>query len=132
MVGPSVTTARVVVPQADAALVRERTLAVEVRLASRIGQAWPARILRQVPAASDRLPSPALGTKGGGRLAVDPSDSEGLRTLETVFQLDLSLPPEAAGQIGERTYVRFDHGAEPLGLRAVRALRRLFLRQIGV
>ena len=132
VVGPSVSTARVVVPQADAALVRERTRAVEVRLASRIGEALPATILRQVPAASDRLPSRALGTTGGGRLAVDPSDPDGLRTLETVFQLDLSLPPGAAGrEIGERAYVRFDHGAEPLGLRAVRALRRLFLRQIG-
>jgi hypothetical protein len=29
-------------------------------------------------------------------------------------------------------HVRFDHGAEPVGLRAYRALRRLFLRQLGV
>jgi hypothetical protein len=29
-------------------------------------------------------------------------------------------------------YVRFDHGYEPLGIQAWRALRQLFLRRFGV
>ena len=33
----------------------------------------PSRILRQVPAATDRLPSLALGSAGGGPIAVDPA-----------------------------------------------------------
>jgi putative peptide zinc metalloprotease protein len=60
-------------------------------------------------------------------------DPEGLRTLERVFQFDLALPENAAiHAAGERVHVRFDHGAEPVAQRAYRALRRLFLRQLGV
>ena len=126
-------TARVVVPQEDVALLRERTEATWVRLAHDLGTVLPARITRQVPAATDRLPTRALGTAGGGRLAVDPMDPDGLRTIERTFQFDLALPEDAAIRVaGERVYVRFDHGAEPLAQRAYRALRRLFLRQLGV
>jgi putative peptide zinc metalloprotease protein len=133
VVDASVSTIRVVVPQADVARVREHTRGVEVRLAGNLGKAMPAEILRQVPAATDRLPSAALGTAGGGRLPVDPSDSEGLRTLDAVFQLDVAIPQGLAPRrIGERAYVRFEHGAEPVGLRAWSALRRLLLRQLGV
>ncbi len=124
--------ARVVVSQEDAGRLRERTRAVTVRLAHDPAQVLPARIERQVPGARDRLPSPALGTAGGGPFAVDPSDPEGLRTLESVFQFDLALPAGAAVAAGERVYARFDHGAEPIGPRAWRSLRRLLLRQLGV
>jgi len=133
VVDASVSTVRVVLPQADVARVRERTRSVEVRLAGRLGDAMPAQILRQVPAATDRLPSAALGTQGGGRLSVDPADAEGLRTLDSVFQLDVAIPQGLAPRrIGERAYVRFEHGAEPIGLRAWSALRRVLLRQLGV
>jgi putative peptide zinc metalloprotease protein len=133
VVGAAITTARVVVPQSHANLVREHTQAVDLRLASRVGKVHAARILREVPAAIDRLPNPALGTAGGGRLAIDPSDPARLKTLETVFQLDVSIPVEAnVREIGERVYVRFDHGSEPVALRTYRAIRRLLLSQIGV
>ncbi len=60
-------------------------------------------------------------------------DADGLRTLEPVFQFDLALPENAPiHAVGARVYVRFDHGAEPLAGRVYRALRRLFLRQLGV
>jgi putative peptide zinc metalloprotease protein len=133
VVGSDVATARVVVPQSDIALVRDRTEAVEVRLSGRVSRTLPAVISRQVPAPTDRLPSRALGAAGGGRIPVDADDPDGLRTLETVFQLDVELPQEAAlSEIGGRVYVRFDHGAETLGAQGYRALRRLFLRRIGV
>ena len=133
VVGSFIDTARVVVPQSDVALVRDRTQRVEIRLSSRVGRVLPASIRRQVPAATDRLPSPALGTLGGGLVPVDAADPERLRTLENVFQLDVSLPPDAGVQrIGERVYVRFHHGSEPLGARIYRAFRRLFLRRAGV
>ena len=133
VVGPSITTVRVVVPQSQASLVRERTQSVDVRLSPRVGEVLPASIEREVPAATDQLPSRALGIAGGGRLGVDPADPEGLRTLDRVFQVDLALPRDAyVGEIGGRVYVRFDHGAEPVALRAYRSLRRVFLRQLGV
>jgi putative peptide zinc metalloprotease protein len=133
VVDRAATTARVVVAQQDAALLRERTDAAWVRLAHDIGTVLPARIVREVPAATDRLPSRALGTEGGGPFAVDPTDPEGVQTLEKIFQLELELPEDTTTRVpGERVHVRFDHGAEPVGQRAYRALRRLFLRQLGV
>ncbi|MDH3212256.1 MAG: hypothetical protein OEM05_07200 [Myxococcales bacterium] len=133
VVNSAITTARVVVPQSDIALVRANTDAVEVRLSSRPRRALPASIRREVPAATNRLPSAALGAAGGGPLPVDATDPEGLRTPQAVFQLELALLDEAGvRRIGERVYVRFDHGSEPLALRAFRALRRLLLRHIVV
>ena len=133
VVGEAARTARVVLAQADVSLVRERTEAVEVRLGSRIGDVEAAEIEREVPAATDRLPSQVLGVRGGGVWPVDPSDPEGLRTLTPVFQLDLTLPVAwHAAATGQRVYVRFHHGAQPLARRAYWGLRRLFLRRLGV
>jgi putative peptide zinc metalloprotease protein len=133
VIGSSVSTVRVVVPQSDVALVRERTRSVELRLRSRIEQVLPGAIHREVPAATDRLPSRALGSGGGGRLPVDPTDDQGLRTLESVFQFDVLLAEQIAPrEIGGRVYVRFDHGSEPVAARAYRAIKRVFLRRIGV
>ncbi len=126
-------TARVVVRQEDAALLRERTSAAWVRLDHDLGTVLPAEIAREVPTATDRLPTPALGSAGGGPLALDPMDPEGMTTLERVFQFDLALPRESVTPAaGERVHVRFDHAAEPVAQRAYRSLRRLFLRQLGV
>ena len=60
-------------------------------------------------------------------------DSEGTTATEKLFELDLALPASArVGGIGERVYVRFEHGSEPLAKRCFRALRRLFLGRLGV
>ncbi len=124
---------RVVVPQADAALVRVHTEAVEVRLAERIGDSIAARIEREVPAATNELPSRALSREGGGSFHIDPEDPLGTRAIETVFQFDLTLPAELElSRVGERVHVRFDHGSEPLVRRSYRALRRLFLERFDV
>lgn len=126
-------TARVVVPQGDVGLVRRNTRSVELRLADDVGSALPAEILREVPAASDRLPSAALGSIGGGEFQVDPQDEQGTRTLDPIFQFDLSLPPETEiGNAGGRVYVRFDHGTEPLASQWYRSVRQLFLRQFTI
>ena len=133
VIGPGRPTARVILSEADVELVRLRTRAVEVRLARRIADVRPARIERVVPAATQRLPSRALGTSGGGEWAVDSSDPEGLRTLVPVFELDLSMPETSEpGAIGEAVYVRFDHGSEPFAFRAYRGLRRLLLSRLSV
>jgi len=129
----TMSTARIVVRQEDAAVLRATTSTAWVRLDHDLGSVLPATIAREVPAATDRLPSPALGSAAGGPFAVDPMDAEGLKTLERVFQFDLSLPRgTVVPAAGERVHVRFDHAAEPVAQRAYRALRRLFLRQLGV
>jgi putative peptide zinc metalloprotease protein len=131
VVGPGAATVRVVVPQADVDLVRSRTRSVQVRLASRIAEVIDARIRREVPAASDRLPTAALGAAGGGPFALDPGDESGLRTRQTVFQFDLGLDRELQRpEVGTRVHVRFAHGWEPLSERVGRSLRRLFLSRL--
>ncbi len=131
VVGSSISTARVVIPQESAAWVQDHTRRVELRLSRRPSEVVQARILARVPAASDRLPSAALGVAGGGSLPVDPADP--LRTTEPVFELELALLSSAAvPEIGGRVHVRFDHGVEPIAWRGYRAARRLLLGRLGV
>ncbi|WP_270935663.1 PqqD family peptide modification chaperone [Falsiroseomonas oryzae] len=126
------TLARVVVPQADIDLVRGRLDGVEVKLPGRIWEPLPARLVREVPAASERLPSRALAVDGGGRFAADPSaGGENPRTLERLFQFDLALPAGTVQEgFGARVFVRFDHGAEPLGAQWWRRGRQLVLARL--
>lgn len=133
VITPAVSTVRVALPHADLARVRSDTSKVEVRTSRALDRAIPASIASMTPAATDRLPSPALGPDGGGPFAVDPADTSGLRTFEPIFVLDLSLPAqEAVPEIGGRAYVRFEHAAEPMAVQGWRALRRLLLRRLGV
>lgn len=126
-------TVRVVVRQADISLVRKRVTGVGVRLAEQSATLLQAEIKRIVPAADINLPSAVLGTSGGGNIPVDPTDPDGLRALETVFQLDISLPEQVNNpHVGGRVYVRFEHGSMPLAMQWYRGLRQLFLRKFYV
>jgi len=133
VIGSDPPSAKVVLDEFHAALVRDRTYLVEVRLARRLSDIRPARIDRVFPSATDRLPTRALGSAGGGEIAVDTTDIEGLRTLVPVVEIDLALPDTwTTESIGEAIYVRFDHGMEPLALRAYRGIRRLLLSRLSV
>ncbi|MDW8444854.1 MAG: hypothetical protein RML45_11705 [Acetobacteraceae bacterium] len=125
---------RVVVPQADIALVRERLRAVALALPGRVWEPVPSRVLREIPAASERLPSRALAVEGGGRFAAAPAAATELpKTLERLFQFDLALPEEVAEvAFGARVAVRFELGAEPLGLQWWRRGRQLLLARLDV
>ena len=126
-------TVRAVVEQQEIDLVRHRTFGAQVRLAERFYAIVPAAMRREVPEASDRLPSMALGAAGGGRIAVDPTDAQGVRTLEKVFQVDLELPAGlGVVNVGGRAHVRFDHGWEPLANRWYRQVRQLLLSRLNV
>jgi putative peptide zinc metalloprotease protein len=128
-----ITTVRGVVTQDNIGLVRERAKAVQIRLAENIKNLQPAKIIREVPAASDQLPSSALGTVGGGIIPVDPSEKKGERAYEPVFQIELAINSGIdARNIGERVYIRFDHGGEPLARQWYRVGRQLFLRKFSV
>lgn len=122
---------RVAVTQDNVGLIRERTKTVWVRLTEELDKPIKATVSRAVPAAMDRLPSPVLGTAGGGAVPVDPGDSEGLRTLDNVFHIELEIPASVP-RIGGRAYVRFDHGSEPLASQTYRRVRQLFLRHFDV
>ena len=133
VVEPKALTARVAVGQDEIARVRQGTRSVEVMLAAWGAEPMPARIIREVPGASRQLPTPALGSAGGGPFAVDPRDQQGVTTLARVFQLELALPTEVrSSYLGARVFVRFDHGYEPVGFQVYRALRQLLLRHFDV
>jgi putative peptide zinc metalloprotease protein len=126
--------ARVVVTQDDVDQVRLATDRVEVRLAGQPERTIAGRVLRQVPAGDDHLPSKVLTHEGGGAIAVDPRDASGTKTLARTFQLDVELPA-ASGRtcrFGERVHVRFDHEKLPLATQWYRAVRRLFLTRFNV
>lgn len=126
-------TIRTVVRQNDIALVRKRTKSVEIRLAENSEKSFQAIIKRIVPSAFISLPSPALGTEGGGDIPVDPTDPQGVRALDTIFQIDLSLPVEISNpHIGGRVYVKFNLGSKPLAFQWYRSLRQLLLRKFYV
>ena len=119
---------RVVVPQSDVDPVRLATRGAQVLLPQDLGQPWAAHLIREVPRAGRELPSAALGSQGGGQLALDPRDDKGLTALQSVFEFELGLPVElATPYIGSRVHVRFEHPPEPLAQRLWRGLRRLFL-----
>jgi putative peptide zinc metalloprotease protein len=129
----STITARVVVPQADVDFVRKRTLGVKIRLPEKIPETLPAEIDREVPAATDQLPSRTLSEQGGGEIPIDPRDMLGVKAFQKVFLFDVELPKQVSlYHVGGRVYVRFDHGWEPLIWRWYRNVRQLFLRRFNV
>jgi len=121
---------RVAVPQEHAALLRGRTRQVEVRLADDAA-VRPARLAREVPASTRVLPSAALGAPAGGPHAVDPTDKEGTRVLDPLFLFDVALRESALQRLGERAWVRFDLGLEPLAMQWQRRARQALLKHFN-
>jgi len=122
---------RAVVPEYDALLVRQSAEEIEVRMADAPGTAMQAVLVREVPAATNELPSAALGDLGGGNFATDPSDKDGLRVQEPVVLFELQLPESELTRVGARVWVRFDHGFTPLAVRWHRRLRQVFLKHVS-
>jgi len=131
---------RAVVADEDAALVSQRSRTAAVWLEERPGRTLRAQVRREVPAASFKLPSAGLADVNGGSIVTDPADSEHLRTLLPIFNVDVALAEplterleriELIERIGGRAWVRFDFGAEPLALQWGRALGQLLLKHFG-
>lgn len=124
---------RTVISQDNIDLVRQRLQRIDLRLSETVMRSQTANTLSVTPSAVEELPSPALGLSSGGAIATRPDDQQGLKTLERVFLWDIQ--PQA-GQlptaIGERVYVRFHHGYEPLAWQLGRRLRQLFLSHFHV
>ncbi|HUZ32096.1 MAG TPA: peptidase M50 [Xanthobacteraceae bacterium] len=124
---------RSVVSQADVDLIRRRTTGMEAHAVEELDRPIPARVLREVPAAQQDVPSLALTTRGGGTIALDPSKTQRPQALFSLFQLDVELrDPGQTVALGSRVYVRFFHGDEPVGWRIMRTMRQFFLGQFRV
>jgi putative peptide zinc metalloprotease protein len=125
--------ARVVVNQAEVDGVAGSGDEVALRMVHAPDRELTGQVVRQVPAGNEHLPSRVLSLQGGGRVAVDPRDPAGLRTLERMFQLDVELESDASPILyGQRVYVRFAHPPQPLATQFYRAMRRLFLTHFDV
>ncbi|MGD8802103.1 MAG: efflux RND transporter periplasmic adaptor subunit, partial [Gammaproteobacteria bacterium] len=123
---------RVVVPQDSIGLVRKRTHDVVIRLEGMVQDALASGVEREIPAATFHLPSKALAQDGGGKIKTDPFDKDGVRTRDQYFQFEVALPdPIMDLYIGQRVYVRFDHGYEPMAWQWYRSFEQLFLDQLG-
>lgn len=120
-------TLRVALPQADAELLRAGASDVQVRLASQPDATHPGRIVRDLSAAVSKLPSAALSDRHGGPLATTPDDADALTAQAPVVLLDVAVPGLSGRHIGERGYVRIEHGRSSLAARALRQLRQLLL-----
>jgi len=126
-------TIRMAVSQDHIGQLRQVVTNIEVRFASEPERDFGARILRQAPEATNRLPSAALSTRGGGPFIVTADSENRMETLEKVFLVDLE--PDFEGHkipLGTRAYVRVNHGSEALASQLYRRLRQVFLRQFNV
>ncbi len=123
---------RVAASQQDASRIQGEVESIFVRLADRAGPAIEGRMLGEIPLASDRLPSPALGSLGGGAIQVDTREERGIKALQKIFTFDVTIPFTKAGRfVGSRAYVRFEHPAKPLFPRWYDELRRMLMEKIG-
>jgi putative peptide zinc metalloprotease protein len=123
---------RCIVLQDNIDLVRHQLRDVQVRLASDLTSTLQARIVREVPAAGDEVPSKALSTGGGGAIASDPRDSNGMKVVRRLFQFDLELERTLINpEFGGRAYIRFEHQLEPLASQIYRRVRQLFLSRFN-
>jgi putative peptide zinc metalloprotease protein len=123
---------RVAVTQEDMSLVKDRLQAVQVRVVQHGARPMTASLPRLVPGGEQELVSAALGTQGGGEIPVDPSQGEGRRSLQRVFDLELRLSePAPVSAFGGRADVRFDLGRAPLLVQWTLRLRQVFLARLG-
>jgi putative peptide zinc metalloprotease protein len=122
---------RVAVSQEAIGLVRQSTQTIEARYANRPAEIVPVKLLRDIPESRQRLPSPALGSLGGGEFTLHPEDKDGTRPLEAVFELRLRLEQPIA-RLGERMIVHFEHHPLPLGWQWYRSLRLMFLKRLNL
>ena len=121
------------ISQEEIDLLRERRGRVDVRFADETERVYEAVVIRETPMATQELPSSALTTQGGGRVALDPTDPNGQKAFDRWFQVELDVPHrDTRASAGGRVYVRFKHGYEPLSSRWGRSLRRLFLSEFAV
>lgn len=121
---------RVVVPETQSDLVRNRTQRMQMRFAWDAKTSHDVTMIRAAPGLSRTLPSLALATEGGGRAVLDPSAPRArLQSFEPVYQMDLKLEtPVDVPVYGARVLVRFTHPDSPLAGRIWRAATRVFLK----
>jgi putative peptide zinc metalloprotease protein len=106
----------------------------EIRLPGQAGTTIPISGQTIIPAERRRLPSAALGWRGGGALAVSLDDREGTRAAEPFFEVRaaLDLPEGVTALQGQSGRLRFSLPPEPLLQQWGRKLRQLLQQRYGL
>jgi len=95
-------TAQVVVPQSQVDRIRNQSRSVSVRLAESVDRQFPAFVRREIPAASNQLPSLALSLEGGAACPGSPCSGWGTGFCETVPVRDCDSKCHTEGHRGAR------------------------------
>ncbi|MDK3075582.1 peptidase M50 [Sedimentitalea sp. JM2-8] len=120
-------------PAVDFDLLRSRLRGVEARPAWDLTKLGAAEVLLIEPSTTRQLRSAALAVPGGGAFSISPGAREDLTVLEDIFHVRLAVPDSwHLSRIGDRIYLRFDLGSEPVGFQLFRELRRMFLKRFDV
>jgi putative peptide zinc metalloprotease protein len=125
---------RVAVEQDDVSLLKGRVKGVQVQLAGNADASYQSRLVRDMPAALVKLPSAALGDRGGGSLTTDPQDKDALRTARPTYSFDVAMPElaiENNGYVGQKAFVRFDLGNSPLAVQWLRQAQQTVLMKFA-
>jgi putative peptide zinc metalloprotease protein len=124
-----------IVSQNDASRLFSREIrGSEIKLFGQVDTTLPVTGQKVIPAEKQDLPSPAVGWAGGGEVAVDPSDQQGIRTTEPFFEVRASVSPvgDIAMLHGKGGRIRFDLPPEPLLSQWVRKFRQLLQTRYGI
>jgi putative peptide zinc metalloprotease protein len=133
VMGKAAPLVRVVVPQDAVDNVRSATDRIRLRLVNRPGVVLTGRIVREVPAGEEQLPSAALAAEGGGEIATDPRDAKAPKALQRMFQFDVEIGDSAGiARFGQRVYLRFEYQMTPLSVQWYRSIRLLFLSHLEI
>jgi putative peptide zinc metalloprotease protein len=91
----------------------DQIASVELRSAGQVRQVLASEVTYRSRKGRQTLPHPALGYSGGGTIALDPKDKNGMTSLRPMFEMWLKLPHvseehQAVSPLpGQRVYVRF-------------------------
>ena len=127
LIGAQRPVVRVALQQQDAAYISEGVQRVSLRLAQMPGRELSGRLVRSTPSAVERLPSAALGDRGGGDIVVDPNDKDGTRAVVPTYVLDVESNDMPIELVGGRAWVRFEYGWASAATQSYRHLRQLML-----
>jgi len=124
-----------VVSQDEAAdLFVDKIRKAEVRLFGQGGKNLDVAHLLIIPFQQEKLPSAALGWRGGGEVPVSVTDETGLQAAEPFFQIYATVKPAAGALLfhGRSGKLRFSLNPKPLLLQWGHKFRQLLQRRYQI
>ncbi len=124
-----------VVAQADVSqLFSHGIRGTQVKLHGQANISIPVKEYTSIPMEQTRLPSAALGWSGGGEIAIDTTDNQGVKTAEPFYQVRATIDTDTNASLfhGRSGKIRFKLAAKPLLWQGWRKLRQLIQRRYQV